>query len=297
MRYRFTAVRSGLLAVWLFVLCLPLAAQQAATLPPPEKIAEGVQLYRLDDPALLSPAGPIAVQALRLDPGKVALESAAARAEQPRETVEALASRRDGVIAAINAGFFSMETGRPTAFLKIRGVVVSGTARARGAVGILERKGRTALLFDRLRVRIRPGGRPQYEPLLGSSARDWANTTSGVGGAGLLLLDGRELPDWTDERIAAGFETTRHPRTVIGVDAEGFIWLVTVDGRNPERSLGMSFAELQRLSRRLGLRSALNLDGGGSTTMWIQGRIVNHPSDAEGPRKVSDALLVVPRVP
>lgn len=296
MRYRFSPVRSGLLAVWLFVLYPPLAAQQAAPLPPSEKIAEGVQLYRLDDPALLSPAGPIAVQALRLDPGKVALESAAA-AEQPRETVDALASRRDGVIAAINAGFFSMETGRPTAFLKIRGDVVSGTARPRGAVGILERKGRTALLFDRLRVRIRPGGRPLYEPLLGSSARDWANTTSGVGGAGLLLLDGRELPDWTDERIAAGFETTRHPRTLIGVDPAGFIWLVTVDGRSPERSLGMSFAELQGLSRRLGLRSALNLDGGGSTTMWIQGRIVNHPSDAEGPREVSDALLVVPRVP
>ena len=296
MRYRFTALRSGLLAVWLLVLCLPLAAQQA-TLPPPEEIADGVRLYRLDDAALLTPEGPIAVQALRLDPGKVALESAAARTEQPRETVDALASRRDGVIAAINAGFFSMETGRPTAFLKIGGEVVSGTARARGAVGILEREGRTALLFDRLRVTMRPNGETVYEPLLGSSAGDWARTTDAVGGAGLLLLDGRELSDWTDERIAAGFETTRHPRTLIGVDGEGFIWLVTVDGRNPERSLGMSFAELQRLSRRLGLRSALNLDGGGSTTMWIQGRIVNHPSDADGPRKVSDALLVVPRLP
>jgi exopolysaccharide biosynthesis protein len=73
------------------------------------------------------------------------------------------------------------------------------------------------------------------------------------------------------------------------------VWLVTVDGRNPAVSLGMSFTELQRLSKRLGLRSVMNLDGGGSTTMWVDGRIVNHPSDAGGPRKVSDAILVVPR--
>jgi exopolysaccharide biosynthesis protein len=57
----------------------------------------------------------------------------------------------------------------------------------------------------------------------------------------------------------------------------------------------MSFTELQSLARRLGLRSALNLDGGGSTTMVVQGQIVNHPSDATGPRPVSDAILVFPQ--
>jgi len=81
------------------------------------------------------------------------------------------------------------------------------------------------------------------------------------------MLDGRELPEWNDEPLSASFDTTRHPRTLIGVDAQEAIWLVTIDGRNPALSLGMSFAELQRLSRRLGLRSALNLDGGGSPTM------------------------------
>ena len=57
----------------------------------------------------------------------------------------------------------------------------------------------------------------------------------------------------------------------------------------------MSFGELRQLAKRLGLRSALNLDGGGSTTMWVDGKIVNHPSDPEGPRRVSDAILVRPR--
>lgn len=281
--------------VWLLLLAVTFQAQQASR-PPAEQVADGVLLYRLDDSALLSPPGPVAVQALRLDPRKVRLEIArAADAEPRRETVEAIAARRPGAIAAVNAGFFSLQTGQPTGLLKIDGTVVTGTARARGAVGIADRGGATTLLLDRVSVATRSAGRPVYKPLLGSSPRDWSRAPAAIGGAGLLMLDGRELTDWTDERIAAGFETTRHPRTLIGTDAEGAIWLVTVDGRNPALSLGMSFAELQRLSKRLGLRSVLNLDGGGSTTMWVAGRIVNHPSDPEGPRKVSDAILVVPR--
>lgn len=284
-----------LVVVWLLLLVVPFQGQQAPR-PPAERIADGVLLYRLDESALLSPPGPVAVQALRLDPRKVTLEIARAVDVEPRrETVEAIAARRPGAIAAINAGFFSLETGRPTGFLKIDGKVVSGTARARGAVGIVDRRGATTLLLDRVSVATPGAGRPVYRPLLGSSPRDWSRVPAAIGGAGLLMLDGRELTDWTDERIAAGFETTRHPRTLIGTDAEGAIWLVTVDGRNPALSLGMSFAELHRLSKRLGLRSVLNLDGGGSTTMWVAGRIVNHPSDPEGPRKVSDAILVVPR--
>jgi exopolysaccharide biosynthesis protein len=287
-------VRTRLAAVWLLLLAVTVPAQQAP-LGLATQIADGVLLYRLDDPGLLDPPGPVAIQALRVDPRKATLEiGRGAGAEPARETVDTIAARRPGAIAAINAGFFSLQTGRPTAFLKIDGKVVSGTSRARGAVGIRDHRGLTELLFDRVRVTT-AGRRAQYEPLLGTSSRDWSRVPEAVGGAGLLLLDGRALTDWTDERMAAGFDTTRHPRTIIGTDAQGAIWLVTIDGRNPSLSLGMSFTELQRLSRRLGLRSALNLDGGGSTTMWVAGRIVNHPSDPEGPRKVSDAILVVPR--
>jgi exopolysaccharide biosynthesis protein len=57
----------------------------------------------------------------------------------------------------------------------------------------------------------------------------------------------------------------------------------------------MTLVELREFARRLGLTNVLNLDGGGSTTMWAAGEVVNSPSDLAGPRKVSDALLVVPR--
>jgi exopolysaccharide biosynthesis protein len=109
------------------------------------------------------------------------------------------------------------------------------------------------------------------------------------------MRNGHALTEWGDEQLSSGFDTTRHPRTMIGVDAQDAIWLVTVDGRQPTVSLGMSFAELQGLCRRLGLKSSLNLDGGGSTTMVVRGNVVNHPSDPAGPRAVSDAILVFAR--
>jgi hypothetical protein len=134
----------------------------------------------------------------------------------------------------------------------------------------------------------------KYSPVDGSS-RDWSRARDIVGGAGLLLRDGRPVEDWSVEQLTAGFAETRHPRTLVGARADGSIWLVTVDGRQPQLSAGMTLPELRSLASRLGLRDALNLDGGGSTTMWAAGRVVNSPSDAAGPRKVSDALLVLAR--
>ena len=127
------------------------------------------------------------------------------------------------------------------------------------------------------------------------SPDDWARAEAIVGGAGLLIRDGRLIEDWTAEQLTAGFPETRHPRTAIGTHPDGSVWLITVDGRQPTLSAGMSLFELRSLAARLGLTEALNLDGGGSTTMWVQGQIVNSPSDVAGPRKVSDALLVMRR--
>jgi len=109
-------------------------------------------------------------------------------------------------------------------------------------------------------------------------------------------VKGRTLTDWTIERFSGtDFVRLRHPRTLIGLDNKGFIWLAAIDGRQPDYSIGMNFAELQGLCDRLQLTDALNLDGGGSTTMVIRNRIVNRPSDLAGPRPVSDALIVTLR--
>jgi hypothetical protein len=114
-----------------------------------------------------------------------------------------------------------------------------------------------------------------------------------VGGAGLLRHDGTPVSDWKAEALNPDtFTAARHPRTMIGVDVHGRAWLVTVDGRLPNYSIGMTFADLQRLATRLELTDALNLDGGGSTTMVVGGAVVNKPSDPGGARPVSDALIV-----
>jgi Phosphodiester glycosidase len=132
---------------------------------------------------------------------------------------------------------------------------------------------------------------------LSADRLDHADTI--VNGAGLLRLHGRIPSNWkSGEKLnAATFLNARHPRTFIGRDGQGFIWLGVVDGRQLQQSVGMTFADLERLCDRLGLTDALNLDGGGSTTMVVDGRIVNHPSDTAGPRPVSDAILVTLRAP
>ena len=68
--------------------------------------------------------------------------------------------------------------------------------------------------------------------------------------------------------------------------------MLTVDGRS-ENSGGMTLVELAKVMRELGAWQAMNFDGGGSTTMVIEGKVVNQPSDKEGERAVGNALLVV----
>ena len=135
-----------------------------------------------------------------------------------------------------------------------------------------------------------------WTTLNGVSAKHLENADHVVNGNGLLRVKSRLLTEWQVERFSGtDFTKMRHPRTIIGVDRKGFIWLGAIDGRQPDYSIGMNFAELQRLADRLQLTDALNLDGGGSTTMVIKNQIVNRPSDPTGPRPVSDAILVTIR--
>jgi Phosphodiester glycosidase len=89
------------------------------------------------------------------------------------------------------------------------------------------------------------------------------------------------------------FVASRQPRTMAGVRRDGSLLLVTVDGRRPGWSAGVTLAEGARVMRSLGARDALNLDGGGSTAMAVRGRTVSTPSDPSGERPVSNAIVVL----
>ncbi|MBL8111582.1 MAG: phosphodiester glycosidase family protein [Acidobacteria bacterium] len=142
--------------------------------------------------------------------------------------------------------------------------------------------------------RVALDARRRIVPLEDFDAARWEDVEDVVSGIGLLVADGRPVSGLGPERASPGFDIARHPRSLVGVDRRGHLWLVAVDGRRPGHSLGMTFRELQGLAALLGLTDALNLDGGGSTTLVALGRILNCPSDAAGPRAVSDAIVVLP---
>jgi hypothetical protein len=96
-----------------------------------------------------------------------------------------------------------------------------------------------------------------------------------------------------DPSFYYGWVHKRNPRTFAGVDARGRTVLITADGRSTA-SVGLGIAETAAVARSLGLRDAMNLDGGGSTTMVVDGTVINMPSDATGERPVGDALVVLP---
>jgi hypothetical protein len=141
-----------------------------------------------------------------------------------------------------------------------------------------------------------PGATQLEQMRVGSSATvRWGlagRPAFAIGGESVLLLDRKRRV--TDDREL-------HPRTAVGIDRDkNRILLLVVDGRS-SRSRGYTLVELARMMRKLGAEDALNLDGGGSSTMVGRSRagklaVLNRPSDGRQ-RNVADALTVTYRRP
>ncbi|HEX8287773.1 MAG TPA: phosphodiester glycosidase family protein [Pyrinomonadaceae bacterium] len=123
----------------------------------------------------------------------------------------------------------------------------------------------------------------------------WKEIEDITNGVPQLIKNGAIEITWEKEKSSKSFVETRHPRTAIAKLKDKRFLMVTVDGRQPGVSVGMNLNELAEMLLEFGATEAMNLDGGGSTTMFLNGKIVNQPSDKEGERKVSDAILVLPR--
>ena len=135
----------------------------------------------------------------------------------------------------------------------------------------------------------------KLSPVETDHAGAWQRATNIIGGGPQLIKDGRIDISNAAEEILPAFVNTGHPRTAIAKLKSGQILLVTVDGRQPGESIGMSLTMLADLLIEFGAIDAINLDGGGSTTMVIRNKLVNRPSDATGERPVSDAILIFSR--
>ncbi|CAN5850992.1 phosphodiester glycosidase family protein [soil metagenome] len=155
---------------------------------------------------------------------------------------------------------------------------------------------------DWLRAHAQPGATVDASTNITADGRTPLSRGAGVvNGGPRLLSDGS--PDITayaegfvwpeDPEFYYRFGVRRNPRTMAGVTPGGNLLLVAVDGRQPGYSVGASFTEEAAIMQALGAEEAVNLDGGGSTTMTLGERLVTRPSDATGERPIGDAVVLL----
>ena len=117
---------------------------------------------------------------------------------------------------------------------------------------------------------------------------DWDNVTHIISGGPYLIKNGNVYIDIQEQKLLA--IGGRNPRTAIGYTEDNKLILVAVDGRE-NYSIGLTLNELANFMKELGCVNAMNLDGGGSTVMYINGRIVNNPQN-QGGIALSNALTI-----
>lgn len=181
-------------------------------------------------------------------------------------------ARRHAAIAAVNGDYFDLDLD-PVGLAMGDGVVwaaAGGTVRRQEVVAVAGR-----------RVEIRARSRPLLEP------EPWMS--GAVSGWPMLVSQCRP-----EQRLPGSDHFTRapHPRTAVGLSRDGRqLQLVVADGRR-DGVPGLTLPELAELMAELGACTALNLDGGGSSALWIGDRIVNRPSEGFE-RPVGNHLAVV----
>ena len=226
---------------------------------------------------------PQSISLIEIDPG-AGLKVGVTVSDKMRETSK-MASEQ-GAIAAINGSYFDMKRGNSVCFLKVDRQVVDTTTlgefarRVTGAVSI--RKGKMKIISWNRQIE------KQYKGKKGIV----------LASGPLMLKDGRYC-DW--RLCEKDFIRTKHPRSAVALTKDGKILFITVDGRFPKHAGGVSIPELAHLIRILGGKDAINLDGGGSTTLWLSGApdngIVNYPCDNKrfdhrGERTVPNILYI-----
>lgn len=154
-----------------------------------------------------------------------------------------------------------------------------------GGDSIVPRGGLVLSIGPRLPESVRKLARGAEVQLEFATTPDLTGVETALGG-GPALVRGGQVMTWSNFQV-------RHPRSAVGWNKTHF-YLVEVDGRQPDVSVGMTFPELAAYMREIGCEEAVNLDGGGSAAMWVLGQVVNSPSEGR-PRPGANALVVLRR--
>ncbi len=194
------------------------------------------------------------------------------------DSTSRIALEHDAIVA-INGGFFDMKSGGSVDFVKVDGKVIDHTRMPTDRADAV-------LLVSKRKIGIKPA--PATDNAYGNVPH--------VLRSGPLLIQGGAAVALS----ASPFNNNRHPRSAIAVTTDRKLILIVVDGRS-RSSAGMSLPELAHVLRWLGADDAMNLDGGGSSTLYAKGAtangVVNHPSDNKqfdhsGQRPVANIIYV-----
>lgn len=194
----------------------------------------------------------------------------------------------NGAIAAINGGFFNIKDGGSVTFLEDEGKQISHRSWKGDKEPDQKTNFNAALILTK-------SGELKIEAIKSSKEYLTSNNEEWVFTAGPMLLRNGKKSDL----LEGSFIIKKHPRTALCLK-ENSILLITVDGRH-EQAKGASLPELQNFLLSLKCIDAMNLDGGGSTTLWMNTKdhkgVVNCPSDNKkfdnkGERKVANIILI-----
>jgi hypothetical protein len=135
----------------------------------------------------------------------------------------------------------------------------------------------------------------QLKKASAGSFKKWKMETA-VGGGPVLLQNSEILITNEEERMFAGKAIQdKHPRTAMGYTADGNLIILVVQGRTPGIADGVTLPQLAQILKDLGCIEALNLDGGGSSCLLINGKETITPSDKEGQRAVPAVFIIQER--
>ena len=181
-------------------------------------------------------------------------------------------------VAGVNGDFYNMTTGQPSGAFVMDGIMSSNKANNRPFFAIMEDG--TALCG---------ANNSQWDAAVAAHGK----VMEAVGGSQMLVVDGKDVT----ASASGSYNTDRHSRTMVGVTADGKVVMTVLDGRQEPFSCGGTMHELAQIMLEQGCVSAINLDGGGSTTFAARPegetdvKVINRPSDGSE-RSISSGLLI-----
>ncbi|MGD9592886.1 MAG: phosphodiester glycosidase family protein, partial [Candidatus Berkiella sp.] len=252
------------------------------------------------------------IHLLEFDPASCKVVSVRANQDSTLKSEVSTLVSLHHAIAGINGGFFHLDNNgvaTPAGALKINNEWLGLMHIPRAAIGWGDHNQKA--LVDRIVTKGQKSQKVEVKPLLDASStskKTWQGFPFIVGGTPLLLKNGTAMTNHRSEKTNRSFIEERHARTAFCIkDPHHWLFIVSAHTKAPYRQYtdhiveGLTIEELTKFLQAQGCKDAINLDGGGSSTLVFEGKVRNTPAgDMDDifqlfhERPVSDAILLLP---